>query len=263
MDPLDAVAFPSPTVEEVPTAQAPQAESGTDNTESVPSPTEGVEEQRIPYSRMKAVIDARREAEQRAEEAEERLNQVLSRNEEPRRQENRNVGEYDGALPVYWAKMYGDNENSRLAYSYELERQQAIRDEVRREALNAVREERTQETQVIAGNERTIDNHLEDLSYSLGRELSEQEEDAILTIVDEYTPTDEDGKYSGSLMSFEKAWEIYNLRQSQSSGAAARSRRAPTMLTGTPTNGEPSTKLKDDKDWNPQDWNGWRKRVPN
>lgn len=268
MDPLDTPAFLPQADEVIATPNDSQSQSGLgsldNNVPVVPSPTDGVvdDEQKVPYSRMKSVIDARRDAERRAEEAEERLNQMLSRNE-PARQDSSEPGQYNGALPMYWVRMYGDNENSRYAYTAELERQDAIRDEVRREALDAVREERTQETQVLASHERTIDENLEDLSYSLGRDLSDKEQDAILTIVDEYTPKDDDGNYSGNLIPFEKAWDIYNMQQAQASGTATRQRRVPTMATNTPTEGEPSTKEKDNKEWNPLDWNGWRKRIPN
>lgn len=276
MDPLDTPAFPPKADEVVTTTDGSQPESGVvtgDNGTPAPLPAdqEGTvpqtpteeDEQKVPYSRMKSVIDARREAERRADEAEERLNQVLSRETPSYRQETPEVEPYNGSLPSYWAKMYGDNDNSRLAYSYELERQEALREEFRREALQAVREERNYESQVIATNERTIDERLEDLSYSLGRELSEREEEALLNIADEYTPKDRDGNYSGDLIPFDKAWEIYNLQQAQSSGTASRQRRTPTMATNMPTSGEPSNRESDNKNWNPLDWNSYSKRIPN
>ena len=39
--------------------------------------------------------------------------------------------------------------------------------------------------------------------------MTEEEEIAILEIVDEYTPKDKDGDYLVSLLPFEYAWEIY------------------------------------------------------
>lgn len=277
MDPLDAQAFPpQQVVEETPTAEFSPNQSGIDNNGTpapLPADQQGIvppepvptedDEQKVPYSRMKSVIEARRDAEQRAEEAEQRLQEVLNRREEPSRQSSSDVEPYNGSLPSYWAKMYGDNDNSRLAYSYELERQESLREEFRREALDAVRQERNQESQIIATNERTIDENLEDLSYALGRDLSDREESEILNIVDEYTPKDDDGNYSGKLIPFEKAWEIYNLRQSQTSGTTARQRRVPTMATNTQTSGEPSNREGDNKNWNPMDWNSWQKRLPN
>jgi hypothetical protein len=276
MDPLDTPAFPPQADEVIATTDGSQPQSGIDNNGTpapLPADQQGIvpsdsvatedDEQKVPYSRMKSVIEARREAEYRAEEAEERLNQLLSRRDEPRRQETSEVEQYNGALPPYWAKMYGDNENSRLAYSYELERQEALKEELRRDALDAVRQERNQESQVIATNERTIDENLEDLSYGLGRDLSDREEAAILDIVDEYTPKDDDGNYSGKLIPFEKAWEIFTLRQAQSSGTASRQRRESTMATNTPTYGEPSNREGENKNWNPMDWNSYQRRIPN
>lgn len=260
---LDQPAFTSEEVKVVPTAEAPQAESGEGQEQATSGADPVVDEQKVPYSRLKSVIERAREAERRADEAMERLNSLeRAPRYEERSERNDEVRPYNGSLPVPWVKMYGDNENSRLAYSYEVERQNELRDVLRREALDAVREERTQESQSLSQNERTIDERIEDLSYSLGRDLSEQEEGALLDIVDEYTPTGRDGKYTGDLLPMDKAWEIYNLRMSQQTNQVARQRRTPTALTSVRTDGEPGSKDAS-KDWNPHDWNSYRKRIPN
>jgi hypothetical protein len=266
---LDAPAFSAEPKEEgtseIATPEAPLAESGEEKEPSTSGDEPVVEEQRVPYSRMKAVIDRAREAEQRAEEAEERLSRQRS---EPRERsyEPANTGEvkaYSGALPSYWVGMYGDDERSRLGYSYELERQNTIREEVRREAIEAVREERTTESRVIAQNERTIDQRLEDLSSSLGRDLTEQEESALLDIVDEYTPKDQEGNYAGDLIPMDKAYEILSMKQSQGSQRSTRGRREATAATSSRTQSEAIGSDKNNSDWNPRDWNSYKKRIPN
>ena len=54
-----------------------------------------------------------------------------------------------------------------------------------------------------------IDARLDGLEKYLGRELTEDEEMAILDIVDEYTPKDKKGNYLVPLIPFDYAWKIY------------------------------------------------------
>ena len=61
----------------------------------------------------------------------------------------------------------------------------------------------------LEANEEIIDENLEGLAYYIGRELTPEEEDEILTIVDEFTPKDEKGNYLVDLLPFDYAWEIY------------------------------------------------------
>lgn len=266
---LDAPAFTSTEVKEPITAEASQAESEQSEREQTPPPVDGgvpaipeTEEQKVPYSRMKSVIDRARDAERRAEEAEEALAQSRSARQNIAPEHDDTVHPYNGSLPVWWVKMYGDNDVAREAYSYELVRQEQIRDEAKREAIEAVRAERSQESQILAENERTIDERLEDLSMGMGRDLTEKEELALLDIVDEYTPKDADGNYSGDLLPMDKAWEIHTLRQSQGSKRTQKSRQVPTELTSERTDGEPNNSETDNKNWNPLNWNGYRSRIP-
>jgi hypothetical protein len=257
---LSAPAFPRKVEEEIATAEASQPTSGQEEQEpSTSGEVPVVEEQRVPYSRLKSQIDARRDAEERAELAEENYQRLL--NEERSRPEPTKA--QDGEIPSYWLRMYGDTDNSREAYKYELERQQSITDTARREAVEAVRAERSNESQTLSRNERTIDNKLEDLSESLGRPLTETEEGALLDIVDEYTPTDEDGNYSGDLISMDKAWEILSLQQNASGQRTRRARSTATSLTSQRTESESGDTEKENANWNPRDWNSWKKRIPN
>lgn len=265
---LDSPAFASEAttedVKENATAEDSQAQSGTEEKEenggqASSSATQDDVEQKVPYSRMATVIEQRREAERRAMEAEERLQELLSRRDDSR--ESRSVDSND--LPSWWLQMYGDTENSRKAYAYELERQQFIKDEARREALEAVRQERAQESQNLSQNESTLDERLAELSEIIGRDLTEDEEAAVLDIVDEYTPEDSNGKYAGELIPFDKAWEIYELRQSRVSEKTKRSRATPTALTSARTDGEVTGNDKNNERWDPRDWNAWKRKIPN
>jgi hypothetical protein len=57
-----------------------------------------------------------------------------------------------------------------------------------------------------------INERFRDLSAVLGKELTGDEESAILDIVDEYTPKDKDGNYLYPLLPFDYAWKIYRIK---------------------------------------------------
>jgi hypothetical protein len=62
-------------------------------------------------------------------------------------------------------------------------------------------------------NVEIIDERLRYLgTLVVGKDLTEEEQMAILDIVDEYTPKDKDGNYLCSLLPFDYAWEIYQIK---------------------------------------------------
>ncbi len=264
---LDAPAFGSgaPKAEdtsEKTTADVSQTESGEKDTQGTSAQESVVDEQRVPYSRFSKMREAAREAELRAEEAESRYQDVLRvREERGGVSQETDAPEYKGALPGYWMKLYGDSEASREAYSIELQRQREIKEEARREALDAVRSETQTERRILANNETVIENRLDDLSEYLGRDLTLEQQGALLDIVDEYTPKDADGMYAGELLPFDKALEIMELRQGQAGATSSRQRRQATALTSSRSDGEPSGDLKREETFNPLDWNAYKRRI--
>ena len=58
-----------------------------------------------------------------------------------------------------------------------------------------------------------IDFEFGKLSENLGRELTDKEQDDILDILDEFMPKNDDGEFLSALISFEKLWEVYELRK--------------------------------------------------
>jgi hypothetical protein len=62
-------------------------------------------------------------------------------------------------------------------------------------------------------NTAEIDRRLVELSELIGRELSEEEEEDLLTIVDGLTPTKYDGTYMVDLVPFDYAWTIYEAKK--------------------------------------------------
>lgn len=267
---LDAPAF-GPGAETLETSEttteASQAkELGQDETETSEPVTrkvevkeeESEEEQKIPYSRFKTIADQKRQAEEEATELKEKYDRLL--NEREKRQES--VSEpSDEKLLSYMVKLYGDNPNTHEAYKVELERLAYIKQQAREEAQQAYESVRVNESKALARNEQTIDNNLADLQSYIGRNLTEEEQSGLLEIVDEYTPKDLDGNYSGDLLPFDKALEIYEMKNQTKTQTSKKARSNATNLTGRNTEGEPSGAEKANKDFNPLDWNSYRRRI--
>jgi len=263
------------------TAEVSQTESGNQNTgtptlggDTIVASNEN-EEQTVPYSRFSTVLARTKEAERVAMEAQFRLEQLerereleRSRSQENNFSREESTGEvYKGSLPGYWVKLFGDSDASREAYGYELQRQREIEERAEQRAaeraLKAVEEKTSYEQQAISMNENIIESRIEDLSLALGRDLTAQEEGALLDIVDEYTPKDEFGNYAGDTIPFEKAWEIYELRTGRQAASMKQARSAATAVTAVQSEGESVGREKDQKDWDPRDWNSYRKRISN
>jgi len=242
------------------TSEVSQTKEVVQDKKELVTPKEEVseEEQKIPYSRFKTISDRARQAEQEAQEARERYDNLLSERE--RRTVDAKPVEDEKVLD-YFIKMYGDNDNTREAYKLEMQRIAYIEKRAEEKALESLERARTEEVRALRTNEQIIDNNLESLTDYLGRQLTESEELGILEIVDEYTPKDEDGNYSGDLMSFDKAYELYELRNQVSNQASKKARSTVTRLTGSNTEGEPSGQEKSNKDFNPLDWGAYRNRV--
>lgn len=270
---LDAPAFgkgsaPADTTTSEPTTEVSQTkELGQDDAELVTRKLEAEEadneeesegEQKIPYSRFKTISDQKREAEARALEAQERLERIL--NEREQRVQEAEKPE-DEKLLGYMIKLYGDNENTREAYKVELERLAYLEKRAEQRAIESVKEYRENEAKALEKNEEIIDNNLEDLESYVGKKLTEKEQSGILEIVDEYTPKDEDGNYSGDLLPFDKAYEIYQLKNQTRTQASKKARSNATNLTSRNTEGEPNSVEKNNKSFDPLNWNSYRSRI--
>jgi hypothetical protein len=99
------------------------------------------------------------------------------------------------------------------------------------------------------------------LEARIGRDLSEKEQSAILDIVDDYTAKDNDGNYQGALMPFDKAWEVYELKNASSRSATRQSRDNVAALSGTSSQGNTTDQAKKDESWNPLARGSWRNRL--
>lgn len=235
------------------TAVASQAESVEEKDKPASEAKESVvEEQKVPYSRLKTVVERARVSEQKAEKAERRLADLESRREESRGRSNE---PYEEAIAARIKKLYGDNETSREIIEIELARQKEIEEIVERKADEVYDRRQNSSRSEIESNERVLEEKLEDFSLTLGRDLTQKEEDELLAIADQYSPTGEDGKYiSGQPLPLDRAWEIYELKLASQGQKSKRSRSEATELTGTSTDGDGDTKPADSESWRPGRW---------
>lgn len=218
------------------------------------------EESKVPYSRFKKFHDEarlvpkyRQEADQYKREAEE----WRAKAEAIKSSENVPTSE----LPEFWKKLYGDSDASLEAWKIQSEQNDALLSKAREEALNAVHNERMEEVKRTEENVEKIDSNFEKLSAFVGRDLTEKEQSAILDIVDEFTSKDEDGNYLGEILPFEKGWEIYELKTQASKAPRSQSRDNVASLSGSPSQGEPSAIAEKNKNFNPFDWDSYKKRI--
>ncbi len=201
-----------------------------------------VEEQKVPYSRFKKFHESSKEFEREAE---------FWKAEAERLKLQRAEVEDTNELPDYWKELYGDTDASKRAWSVEQQRQERIFKEAEERSIKAVESRRLQEDERLDENLGELDNRLDRLSQSVGRDLTEKEQSSILDIIDEFTPKDEDDNYQGAILSEEKAWEIYQMRQKASEAPKKLSRDNVASLSGSQTQGETSVGGDKDKDFNP------------
>lgn len=206
------------------------------------------EENRIPYSRFKKVVDERNETASKIEYLEERLAEL-----ENRRQESTPE---DVDMPSEWIELYGDSEVSRRAWKIQSRREEELAERAINQALERLSNQQIEEVERIAENEELIDDNLAELQESIGRKLTPKQEEEILTIVDEFSPTGKDGKYL-TLFPFDKAYEIYALRNSQRGAGTRQARQTVADLTGNASEGEADSSEATFK----RGWDSWRESL--
>jgi hypothetical protein len=256
-DPVETKVDNKEDTSEKATAEAPQAKSAEKKEEATSEPDGDkpesvVEEQKVPYSRLKTAIERTRTAEREAEEARSRYEE-LSRERSSHRDVSREP--YEEAIASRIKKLYGDNETSKEIIEIELERSRQIEELAERKAYEAYdRRESTSKSEIEA-NERNIDRKLEDLSLTLGRDITSEEEEEVLSIADQYSPVGEDGKYlSGEPLPLDRAWEIYEMKQASKGLQSKKARSQATAATSSKSDGETEVGSKDSDTWYPGRW---------
>lgn len=217
------------------------------------------EKPRVTYSRFKNVH-------QRAIEAEKNNAELLAKLaalENSPKETEKPVSE----MPDWWKKLYGDSPESKDGWGIWHEQENQRITAIRGETLDALRQELRQEQESVKENLSTLDSHLEEVEAVAGHVLTEKEQSAVLDIIDEFTPKDNDGRYLGALISPDKAWEIYELKTKSADSQKRESRDKIAALTDSQSEGEPSAEqVEKNKNFNPL-WGGvqeaFRKRFGN
>lgn len=255
------------TAEEVKTAETEPEEPAeeVDSTKTSEDQEEVDETPRVPYSRFSEVRQAQRDAERRAADLESRLAELEEERTYSQRRPEARRREYNEELPQWVIQAYGDTPEARSWYQSLRSEVDSSAEEARLQAIEDIRNEMRQETVRATQNEKEIDERFQDLEDYLGRPLSDEEAEAVLDIAADLTPEGDDGKFAGPLVSFEKAWNIYETQTANAGKVRKQSRDNVASLTSSSSNaGTPNAPVKvvADKDWKPQDWGGYRKYLP-
>ncbi len=215
------------------------------------------EENKVPYSRFKNIHSRALEAEAEAEKWRERAEEL-----EANRRESRISRETEetSEMPPEWKELYGDSELSERAWKLQERREREIERKAYEAAERAAEEREIRQQARINENLSVIDENFEDLSAYVGRELTDKEQAAVLDIVDDFTPKDDYGRYAGPLIPFDKAWEMYELKQGSSTSSQRKDRDEVAAISGTSSQGNTDTALREeqDKNWTPKR-GSWRK----
>lgn len=212
-----------------------------------------VEKPRVPYSRFENVNRARREAEAEAERWRTRAAELEQQRPVPRESND---------VPAWWLENYGDTPQTRKAWENQRNHELEIIAQAEERAIARLEAQQREAQNAEKDNLKMIDESLEDLSAYVGRDLTEKEQEAVLDVVDEWTPKGPDGKYLGAPIPFEKAWDYLELKQRASKAPKIESRNAAAQAISTASTGQPSAEQAErDKSFMPGRWGDWRKRL--
>lgn len=212
------------------------------------------EETKVPYSRFKKFHDE-------AKQAREDANYWRQQAEEIEQSRAPRYTEESSNMPSEWREMYGDSEASQKAWKLQERREQEIMNKAYEAGQRGAEELEIKQQQRIENNVATIDDSFESLSDFVGRDLTAKEQSAILDIVDDFTPKDNYGRYAGPLIPFEKAWEMYELKQNSGKTAQRKDRDSVAALSGTSSQGDTDVTAEQNKNFNPLARGTWKSRL--
>jgi len=245
--PIDDVAkAPELAVESSP---KPEVEPTVESTPTEITEEVEVEEAKVPKSRFLTMHTRAIEAERRIREIEaERSQQVETPESEPEIAE----------LPDYWVEMFGDSDASLKAFQAEQKRLSTIEDRAAERAFQRWEGREKEEAARAEEIVQSFDQAFEELGIVTDKEFTDDEQVAILDIVEEYSPKDADGKMLREyLLPLDKAYEIYSVRNEAKTSAKREARSQVASLTGARSEGSPSNGTG--QAWQPGQW---RNKVP-
>jgi hypothetical protein len=239
--PVDVVVEPAEAEETPEPAEAPTA------TPEVETPE--VEEAKVPKSRFLTMHQRAVEAERQLREYEaQRASQAPEPVQKPEETE----------LPDYWIEMFGDSEASVKAFAAEQARLATIEEKAAERAFERLNSREKEEEARTADIVSSFDRAFEELGITQDHEFTDDEQVAILDIVEEYSPKDEAGMMLRDyLLPLDKAYEIYSIRNEAKTSVKRNERGAVAALTGARSEGSGAD--QEGGNWQPGQW---RNKVP-
>jgi hypothetical protein len=237
--------------EEKVTTPAPQAEKDTKEDTSTSSEDKPAVDdepgQRIPYSRFKSVVSERDEFRSQVSNLNERLAEL---------EKSRQTPTEDLDVPQEWVELYGDGDASKKAWAIQLRREEKLQEAAIEKAIEIIEQRETEQAQHLSQNEEIIDEKIAALEEQLGKKLTAKQEEELLSIVDEYSPVGDDGKYTG-LIDFNRAWKILEMSSHENGRATKQARREVASIVNATSEGETDSSSAPFE----RGWDNWRKAL--
>lgn len=165
-----------------------------------------------------------------------------------------------GDLPKYWTLQWGNSEASRIAYKeFQEGLVSQLKSDIKKESVEEFTKIELKEREAVKEYENELTSNLEDLKDS-GAEFDQEK---LLSIIDEYTPKDDDGNYTSDFFPMEQAYKIYQLQYPKKAPVIDTQRQRITRVISpqntTPTATAPkqsasprTTRIK---------WDSWREQL--
>ncbi len=234
--PIDEVVAPSEEV--VPSESVPETPVETVSEPEVS--TAEPEEEKVPKSRFLTMH-------QRAVEAEKALRQFEAERQE--RPEPVIAVDEDEELKKFYTTTFGETELAEKLYQNELKRLATIEERASERAYERLSSREKEDQQLIDQRVESMDFAFEELTATTGKELTDDEQVAILDIVEKYSPKDKNGKIPEEyLLPLDQAYEIYQLQAEQAKPDRTQ-RNAVAALGSAKSEGTPAA--TSDVDWKP------------
>jgi len=243
-----AESVPEEAVEESEQEIPDKPETESEDTEDS---EESEEEEKVPKSRFLTMH-------QRAVEAERLLRQLEAERADAPEPEKPLAD--DESLKQHYIDIFGEGELTEKLYQAELARLASIEEKAAERAFERLSQREEQAAQLIEKRVESFDRAFDELSALEGRDFSDDEQVAILDIVEKYSPKDSKGKLIGDyLMPLDQALEIYQVQNAPKVQAKKIERNKVASLSGARSEGKPTGESA--SDWKPG-WNGeWRNKI--
>lgn len=227
-----------------PAAEAPaEAEA-----EAAASPEE---EEKVPKSRFLTVH-------QRAIEAEKKIRQLEA--DYASKPETKTPAADDADLRKYYVETFGESDATERLYQAELARFSSIEERAAERAFERFSRIGKEQEEAISQRVASFDAAFEELAVVEGKEFTDDEQVALLDIVEEYSPKDAQGQLIADyLLPLDKAYDIYKVKNAPVIAAKKTERNAVASLSGARSEGAPSASA--DTDWQPGRERRWWDKV--